>query len=497
MDGYGRSVTNSHGAKRRAMRWCAAVFLFASLAALCIGLFRAQESPRPEPSVRSTPTVHQEFRGIKEIIIRRDGQKVWELAADRLTIDHDRGIANLEGLEKATYFRNGKPQASLTSAEAIYSMQTDDVEVPGQVTVESSSGLLVKTMGLRWENATEKIICNNPVNGQMKEETFHASRVSYFPKDDLLECRDGVSLLTRHSEMRCPGFDATPGEERYSLFTPVRIATRLEDSGDGSDPLAFGVALRSSGGKIEADTPELATSTSDDERQEKRKRRVQMEVRKRLEGEKGVWQLKEITVWEEGGDYLITAPTATYHEKERRLVVVDGLAFDDADVLVTCLAATVYMRDEHIVFTEPVRIETKSKQKEGAVDAGSVPSEGDVPSLREHVRRDPTVIVFEKGEYFYAREKRRTVGNDMTFDHKRYKGSADRAVYFEREDTLELQGDLQVEMKEKGHLFNASLSARINFKTDAIDIQADKEHPITGSFLIDDETNDGTVNGSQ
>ena len=149
---------------------------------------RLASAPKPSPPANATaplppattpdgellplpvPEDGKEILGKGKDLIRiqgvHSGRKQYELTAQRLVLTRDESKTAVEGIRGTLIGNDGKPVAAFTAERAIMHMQTKDLDVEGQVLVESldrEEKVVFSTRNMHWSARDERLTCPNPV----------------------------------------------------------------------------------------------------------------------------------------------------------------------------------------------------------------------------------------------------------------------------------------------------------------------------------------------
>ena len=90
------------------------------------------------------------------------GRKQYELTAQRLVLTRDESKTAVEGIRGTLIGNDGKPAAAFTADRAVMHMQSKDLDVEGQVHVESldrEDKVIFSTRNMHWSARDERLTC--------------------------------------------------------------------------------------------------------------------------------------------------------------------------------------------------------------------------------------------------------------------------------------------------------------------------------------------------
>ncbi|MCS7252877.1 MAG: LPS export ABC transporter periplasmic protein LptC [Armatimonadota bacterium] len=415
-----------------------------------------RNKPRPDIAVK-----FERIRGLK---IRSDGETIWELSASVIKVNRQRTMTEVDGLKEAIYYTSGKPLLRVTAEHATWNMVTNDIEVRGNVTVRTEMGLQMRMERVVWRDRERILEIPCRVVGDSERLRFVTMRVLYMPMQHHLHLCDGVYANTNDAQFYCRQLDVNMKSGEYVAHPPVRLAVHIVQPFERFELKPMDVEALTHLIGIGKNQP-TKTAVKDSKDREKKERKMLFEsptqplkrVGRKIFG-------ADVTVREEGEDYVIQVKRFTYDE-EKEYLVADGLVrYEDPDIVLIAPRAELFRQERRVLLQGKVHLEsrvkedtqcsTPSKSTEEVKTQTSEQNEDKLP-LRERIRRKPTVIECERVEYFY-RERRAVATGNLRFKHGQYAGSADVVTYWHREDKLLAEGKVIVNDTEEGHIFECT-----------------------------------------
>lgn len=449
---------------RFAVRFCM-VLLPLCIVSVCI-LRLCLRTPRATlPQHRGTQhhDVAVEFERIKGLKIRSHGKTLWELKADSIRVNKQRTLTAVDGLKEAVYYASGKPLLRISAKHATWSMVTNDIEVWGNVTVRSETGLTMTMERIIWRDRERTLEIPCRVIGDSKELRFVTMRLLYMPMQHYLRLCDGVYACTNDAQFYCRQLDVRMKTNEFVAHPPVKLVVHITQPLERFElkPLTVEALTHLIGAAPQAQPP-----AKDYKNGEKKERKMLFEsptqplrrVGRKIFG-------AEVTVREEGEDYVIQVKRFAYDEEKEYLFADNLVRYEDSDVVLTAPKAELFRRERRVLLQGKVRLESKVKEttqtgetqksaEQPKAQTGKQSDEEKLP-LRERIKRKPTVIECERLEYFY-RERRAVATGSLKFKHGQYAGSADMVTYWHREDKLLAEGKVIVRDTEEGHIFECT-----------------------------------------
>jgi len=107
----------------------------------------------------------------------KDSKKEWEIEADKISLGKDRKNTIFEEIKKAIIFRDNKPYLDLKAEKCIADMATKNMELVGNVIIETDSGDILKGERFFWNSEEENLTSSEPVEVISKENKFTANEL--------------------------------------------------------------------------------------------------------------------------------------------------------------------------------------------------------------------------------------------------------------------------------------------------------------------------------
>ena len=119
----------------------------------------------------------------------KDGKKIWELTSESMTVDVDTKNVELTGLSGKFYEEDGRV-VSVTAAHGTYDNKTKDIQVDGDVTIETTDGAALTCGKLLWTEAEGKLT---------------AAEDAYIKQDDMQARADRIESTNGFSHFKAIG----------------------------------------------------------------------------------------------------------------------------------------------------------------------------------------------------------------------------------------------------------------------------------------------------
>ena len=170
---------------RKGKLWAAlGVLLF-----VCVVIWAVRTAPQPpqKAPVEDGPKVMSyDNNTISE---EKDGKKIWELTSESMTVDVDTKNVELTGLSGKFYEEDGRV-VSVTAAHGTYDNKTKDIQVAGDVTIETRDGAALTCGKLLWTEAEGKLT---------------AAEDAYIKQDDMQARADRIESTNGFSHFKAIG----------------------------------------------------------------------------------------------------------------------------------------------------------------------------------------------------------------------------------------------------------------------------------------------------
>ena len=127
----------------------------------------------------------------------KQGKKEWEIEADKISLGEDRKKTIFEQINRATIFKESKPHLQVQLNKCIADMDSNSMELIGDVVIESEEGDILKGNWFFWDSKNEKLSSIEPVEVIAKDNRFTADQFSTDIKLDNLEFSGNVNVTIK------------------------------------------------------------------------------------------------------------------------------------------------------------------------------------------------------------------------------------------------------------------------------------------------------------
>jgi len=105
----------------------------------------------------------------------KDGQKEWEIEADKISLAEDRKKTIFEKIKKAVIFKDNEPYLNIQLNKCIADMGSKSMELLGDVVIETKEGDILKGDRFFWDSEEETLASLEPVELMVKENKITAN----------------------------------------------------------------------------------------------------------------------------------------------------------------------------------------------------------------------------------------------------------------------------------------------------------------------------------
>jgi len=127
----------------------------------------------------------------------KQGKKEWEIEADKISLGEDRKMTIFEQINRATIFKESKPHLQIQLNKCIADMDSNSMELIGDVVIESEEGDILKGDRFFWDSKKEKLTSIEPVEVIAKENRIIANQFSTDIELNNLEFSGNVNVTIK------------------------------------------------------------------------------------------------------------------------------------------------------------------------------------------------------------------------------------------------------------------------------------------------------------
>ena len=127
----------------------------------------------------------------------KQGKKEWEIEADKISLGEDRKKTIFEQINRATIFKENKPHLQVQLNQCIADMESNSMELIGDVVIKSEEGDILKGDRFFWDSKNEKLTSIEPVEVIAKENRITADQFSTDIELNNLEFSGNVNVTIK------------------------------------------------------------------------------------------------------------------------------------------------------------------------------------------------------------------------------------------------------------------------------------------------------------
>jgi LPS export ABC transporter protein LptC len=127
----------------------------------------------------------------------KQGKKEWEIEADKISLGEDRKKTIFEQINRATIFKESKPHLEVQLNQCIADMDSNSMELIGDVVIESEEGDILKGNWFFWDSKNEKLSSIEPVEVIVKDNRITADQFSTDIELNSLEFSGNVNVTIK------------------------------------------------------------------------------------------------------------------------------------------------------------------------------------------------------------------------------------------------------------------------------------------------------------
>ena len=124
----------------------------------------------------------------------KEGQKEWEIEADKISLGEDRKRTIFEEIKRAIIFKDNKPYLNIQLQKCVADMGSKSMELIGDVVIETEEGDILKGDRFFWDSEEEGLTSLEPVEVIVKEDKITADQLSTDIELNKLELQGNVKV---------------------------------------------------------------------------------------------------------------------------------------------------------------------------------------------------------------------------------------------------------------------------------------------------------------
>ncbi len=188
-----------------------------------MALLRWLGDEAPPAKTKQTYVSPLQIENLRSFTIRKDGQKVWEIAAQKVALS-DKGDQTIaQNVSKATFFREGQPFLHLKAPHLRLSNLTNNLEATGGVFASGPDQFSFNTPLVRWLNKNKLVQCPQNVRATLRAFEFDAPDLIYSWNSGEVLCKQQVELRTEGAVLRSNMLKANVKSRKIELGGGVEL----------------------------------------------------------------------------------------------------------------------------------------------------------------------------------------------------------------------------------------------------------------------------------
>lgn len=128
------------------------------------------------------------------VVGMKDGEREWEIEADKISLAKDRKKTIFENIKKAVIFKDNEPHLNIWLNECIADMGSKSMELVGEVVIETKEGDILKGDRFYWDSEEETLTSLEPVELIVKENNITADWLTSDVELNKLELQGNVKV---------------------------------------------------------------------------------------------------------------------------------------------------------------------------------------------------------------------------------------------------------------------------------------------------------------
>ena len=191
--------------------------------ALLVALLVWLNDEAPPAKTKQTYVSPLQIENLRSFTIRKDGQKVWEIAAKTVALSDKGDMTIAQNVSRATFFREGQPFLHLKAPHVRLSNLTNNLEATGGVFASGPDQFSFNTPLVRWLNKTKLVQCPQNVRATLRAFEFDAPALIYSWNTGEVLCKQKVELRTEGAVLRSSMLKANVKSRKIELGGGVEL----------------------------------------------------------------------------------------------------------------------------------------------------------------------------------------------------------------------------------------------------------------------------------
>lgn len=177
-----------------------------------------------------------EAENARSIVVRENGQKVWEFSARHIQVEAGQMFATAQDVSRGVLWSNGAPLWKLKAQHVQLNQRTRDVDASGAIQADGPHSLQVRTRHAIWTHRAATLTCPERIDATLPNVRIQSGAASYEAKSDTLRCLNDVSVESRAASLWSPRAVAHPKTQSIEfqggvdIVIHTRQVSQLEDA---------------------------------------------------------------------------------------------------------------------------------------------------------------------------------------------------------------------------------------------------------------------------
>lgn len=164
-----------------------------------------------------------QIENLQSFTVRKDGQKQWEISAQKVELSTKADQTIATNVSKATLFRNGKAFLILKAPLVKLANNTNNLEATGGISATGNDKFSFQTSVARWLNNKKLVQCPKAVRATLRGFEFDAPSLLYYWDSGQLICKEPVELRTKGAVLRSHTLKANVKSRELELGGGVEL----------------------------------------------------------------------------------------------------------------------------------------------------------------------------------------------------------------------------------------------------------------------------------
>jgi len=128
------------------------------------------------------------------VVGMKEGKKEWEIEAGEISLGKYRNKTIFEKIKRAVIFKDNQSNLKVKAKKCIAEMDSKNMELIGDVVIETEKGDILKGERFYWNSEEEKLTSLEPVEIMVKENKITADELSTDAELNDLELKGNVKV---------------------------------------------------------------------------------------------------------------------------------------------------------------------------------------------------------------------------------------------------------------------------------------------------------------